>query len=180
MVNRCARLAALTLVVVLTSSGCTRSSAPGVRLDTGTVIAEDRVVNVLNWSDYIAPDTIARFEEETGIKVNYDVFDSNEVLETKLLTGHTGYDVVAPSDFFLERQAKQGIFLPLDNFMMINYKKPDQERYPEGFNKLLPPPKVMNKSIVYKKDAETKDKADKNRLPVGDGKTIKQPVIKPV
>ncbi len=125
MVNWCARLAALTLVVVLTSSGCTRSSAPGVRLDTGTVIAEDRVVNVLNWSDYIAPDTIARFEEETGIKVNYDVFDSNEVLETKLLTGHTGYDVVAPSDFFLERQAKQGIFLPLDKSKLPHYHNLD-------------------------------------------------------
>jgi len=125
MVNRCARLAALTLLVVLTGSGCTRSSDPGIRLDAGARVAEDRVVNVLNWSDYIAPVTIARFEEETGIKVNYDVFDSNEVLETKLLTGHTGYDVVAPSDFFLERQAKQGIFLPLDKSKLPHYRNLD-------------------------------------------------------
>jgi putrescine transport system substrate-binding protein len=85
------------------------------------------VVNVLNWSDYIAPDTIARFERETGIKVNYDMFDSNEVLETKLLTGHTGYDVVVPSDFFLERQAKQGIFLPLDKSKLPHYENLDPE-----------------------------------------------------
>jgi spermidine/putrescine-binding protein len=67
--------------------------------------AEEKVLNVYNWSDYIAEDTIANFEQQTGIKVNYDVFDSNEVLETKLLAGKTGYDVVVPSASFLERQA---------------------------------------------------------------------------
>lgn len=87
--------------------------------------AEDKVLNVLNWSDYIAPDTIEKFERETGIKVNYDVFDSNEVLETKLLTGRTGYDVVVPTDYFLERQAKQGILLPLDKAKLPNLKNLD-------------------------------------------------------
>jgi hypothetical protein len=58
---------------------------------------QEKVLNVYNWSDYIAEDTIAAFESRTGIKVNYDVFDSNEVLETKLLAGRTGYDVVVPS-----------------------------------------------------------------------------------
>jgi putrescine transport system substrate-binding protein len=86
---------------------------------------EDKVLNVLNWSDYIAPDTLAKFEAETGIKVNYDVFDSNEVLETKLLTGRTGYDVVVPTDYFLERQAKQGILLPLDKSKLPNLKNVD-------------------------------------------------------
>ena len=90
-------------------------------------VAEDKVVNVLNWSDYIAPDTIEKFEKETGIKVNYDVFDSNEVLETKLLTGRTGYDVVVPTDYFLERQAKQGILLPLDKSKLPNLKNIDPE-----------------------------------------------------
>ncbi len=89
--------------------------------------AEDKVVNVLNWSDYIAPDTIEKFEKETGIKVHYDVFDSNEVLETKLLTGRTGYDVVVPTDYFLERQAKQGILLPLDKSKLPNLKNIDPE-----------------------------------------------------
>ena len=90
-------------------------------------VAEDKVVNVLNWSDYIAPDTIEKFEKETGIKVNYDVFDSNEVLETKLLTGRTGYDVVVPTDYFLERQAKQGILLALDKSKLPNLKNIDPE-----------------------------------------------------
>ncbi|HUO96387.1 MAG TPA: polyamine ABC transporter substrate-binding protein [Steroidobacteraceae bacterium] len=90
-------------------------------------VAEDKIVNVLNWSDYIAPDTIEKFEKETGIKVNYDVFDSNEVLETKLLTGRTGYDVVVPTDYFLERQAKQGILLPLDKSKLPNLKNIDPE-----------------------------------------------------
>jgi putrescine transport system substrate-binding protein len=95
---------------------------------------EEKVVNVLNWSDYIAPDTIERFERETGIKVNYDVFDSNEVLETKLLTGRTGYDVVVPTDYFLERQAKQGILLPLDKTQLPNIRNLDADvlRHLEG------------------------------------------------
>ncbi|RYG94894.1 MAG: spermidine/putrescine ABC transporter substrate-binding protein PotF, partial [Alphaproteobacteria bacterium] len=63
--------------------------------------AQDNVVNVYNWSDYIAEDTVAKFEAETGIKVNYDVFDSNELVEAKLLAGASGYDVVVPSGFFL-------------------------------------------------------------------------------
>ena len=86
---------------------------------------EDKVLNVLNWSDYIAPDTLEKFTKETGIKVNYDVFDSNEVLETKLLTGRTGYDVVVPTDYFLARQAKQGILLPLDRTKIPNFANLD-------------------------------------------------------
>jgi putrescine transport system substrate-binding protein len=65
---------------------------------------EEPVLNVYNWSDYIAEDTIGKFEAETGIKVNYDTFDSNELVEAKLLAGSSGYDVVVPSGFFLERQ----------------------------------------------------------------------------
>ena len=99
-------------------------SCDGSKPDAGGAakapVAEEKVLNVLNWSDYIAPGTLEKFERETGIKVNYDVFDSNEVLETKLLTGRTGYDVVVPTDFFLERQAKQGILLPLDKSKLPN------------------------------------------------------------
>ena len=72
------------------------------------------VLNVYNWSDYIDPQVLQDFERETGIKVRYDVFDSNEVLETKLLTGNSGYDVVVPSAYFLERQVKAGVFRKLD------------------------------------------------------------------
>ena len=69
---------------------------------------------IYNWSDYIAEDTIANFEEETGIDVTYDVFDSNEVLEAKLLAGGSGYDLVVPSGSFMENQIKAGVFQKLD------------------------------------------------------------------
>jgi len=82
---------------------------------------EEKVLNVYNWSDYIAKDTISKFEAETGIKVNYDVFDSNEVLEAKLLAGNSGYDVVVPSAPFLERQIKAKVFMPLDRGKLTNY-----------------------------------------------------------
>ncbi len=87
--------------------------------------AEEPVLNVYNWADYIATDTIANFEKETGIKVHYDVFDSNEVLEAKLLAGNTGYDVVVPSANFVARQIKAGIFRTLDKNKLPNYKNLD-------------------------------------------------------
>lgn len=86
---------------------------------------EPKVLNVLNWSDYIAEDTIANFEKETGIKVTYDVFDSNEVLEAKLMTGKSGYDVVVPSLTFLARQIQAGVFMPLDKSKLPNYSNMD-------------------------------------------------------
>ena len=87
----------------------------------GVTSAEEKVLNVYNWSDYIAEDTIANFEERTGIKVNYDVFDSNEVLEAKLLAGNSGYDVVVPAASFLERQIVAGVFAKLDKSKLSNH-----------------------------------------------------------
>lgn len=87
---------------------------------------EEKVLNVYNWSDYIAEDTIANFEERTGIKVNYDVFDSNEVLEAKLLAGNTGYDVVVPSGSFMERQIQAGVFMELNKDSLDNYGNLDK------------------------------------------------------
>ena len=75
-----------------------------------------------NWSDYIAEDTIPSFEDKTGIDVTYDVFDSNEVLEAKLLAGTTGYDLVVPTGIFMERQVRAGIFQPLDKSKIPNLK----------------------------------------------------------
>jgi putrescine transport system substrate-binding protein len=76
---------------------------------------EEKVVNVYNWSDYVAPDTLVEFSRRTGIKVNYDVYDSNDVLEAKLLVGHSGYDVVFPSAMpYFARQAKAGVYRKLD------------------------------------------------------------------
>src|SRR5499427_8091090 len=75
---------------------------------------KERVVNIYNWSDYMAPGVVEDFSKETGIKVRYDTFDSNDTLETKLLAGKSGYDVVVPTAYFLERQIKAGVFQKLD------------------------------------------------------------------
>src|SRR5215467_2805853 len=74
----------------------------------------ERFVNVYNWSDYIEPTVLDDFTKETGIQVRYDTFDSNDTLETKLLAGKSGYDVVVPTAYFLERQIKAGVFQKLD------------------------------------------------------------------
>jgi len=76
--------------------------------------ADDKVLHVYNWSDYIAPDTVKKFEAKSGIKVVYDVFDSNETLEAKLLAGQSGYDIVVPSNNFLAKQIKAGAYQKLD------------------------------------------------------------------
>ena len=82
--------------------------------------AEDKVVHVYNWSDYIDESILADFTKETGIKVVYDVFDSNELLETKLLAGGSGYDVVVPTGPFLARQITAGVFMKLDKSKLPN------------------------------------------------------------
>ncbi|MCW2473484.1 MULTISPECIES: spermidine/putrescine ABC transporter substrate-binding protein PotF [unclassified Symbiopectobacterium] len=92
-----------------------------------TASAEEKTLHVYNWSDYIAPDTLSNFQKETGIKVVYDVFDSNEVLEGKLMAGSTGFDLVVPSASFLERQLAAGVFQPLDKSKLPNYKNLDPE-----------------------------------------------------
>jgi putrescine transport system substrate-binding protein len=93
----------------------------------GAAQAEDKVLHVYNWSDYIAEDTLANFEKETGIKVVYDVFDSNEVLEAKLLAGSSGYDVVVPSNPFLAKQIKAGVFQKLDKSKLPNWSNLDKD-----------------------------------------------------
>ncbi|MBK5516448.1 polyamine ABC transporter substrate-binding protein [Pseudomonas sp. TH10] len=93
----------------------------------GAVHADDKVLHVYNWSDYIAPDTIANFEKESGIKVVYDVFDSNETLEAKLLAGKSGYDVVVPSNNFLAKQIKAGVYQELDQSKLPNWKNLNQD-----------------------------------------------------
>jgi putrescine transport system substrate-binding protein len=84
--------------------------------------ADEKVLHVYNWSDYIAEDTLDNFQKETGIKVIYDVFDSNETLEAKLLSGGSGYDVVVPSNQFLAKQIKAGVFQKLDMAKLPNWK----------------------------------------------------------
>ncbi len=79
-----------------------------------------RIVNVYNWSDYIDPKVLEDFTKETGIKIQYDTFDSNDTLETKLLAGKSGYDLVVPGAYFLERQIKAGVFQKLDKSKLSN------------------------------------------------------------
>lgn len=89
--------------------------------------AEEKALAIYNWSDYIAPDTIAKFEAETGIKVTYDVYDSNEVLEAKLLAGSSGYDIVVPSfSPFMIRQIKAGVYQKIDKAKLKNYGNLDK------------------------------------------------------
>lgn len=91
----------------------------------GTAAQAEEVVNVYNWSDYIAEDTLDNFQEATGIRPVYDVFDSNEVLEAKLLSGSSGFDIVVPSNQFLGKQIKAGAFMPLDRSKLPNWENLD-------------------------------------------------------
>ncbi|WP_306674793.1 polyamine ABC transporter substrate-binding protein [Pseudomonas sp. T8] len=95
----------------------------GLTLAVSTYAAP--TVHIYNWSDYIGQSTLADFEKATGIKPLYDVFDSNETLEGKLLAGRTGYDVVVPSNHFLGKQIKAGAFQKLDKAQLPNYSNLD-------------------------------------------------------
>ena len=83
--------------------------------------ADPKVLNIYNWSDYIADDTIKNFEKETGIKVNYDNYDSNEVLMAKLVAGNSGYDIVVPSSHFAKLQIEGGLLQKLDRSKLTNW-----------------------------------------------------------
>jgi putrescine transport system substrate-binding protein len=109
------------------SATVTPQETPTAKLGPPARYDSEKVLNVYSWADYIAPDTVAKFEKETGIKVHYDTFDNNEVLETKLLTGHTSYDVVVPTGNFLERQREAGVYRPLDKNEIPNLANADPQ-----------------------------------------------------
>jgi putrescine transport system substrate-binding protein len=98
----------------------------------GAADAAERQVNFYNWSNYMAPGVLDDFTKETGIKVTYDTFDANETLETRLLAGKSGYDLVVPSGYFLERQIKAGVFQKLDKSKLPNLAN----AWPEVTNRL--------------------------------------------
>ena len=97
----------------------------GAGLTMAVSVQAAGTVHIYNWSDYIGETTLADFQKETGIKPVYDVFDSNETLEGKLLAGRTGYDVVVPSNHFLGKQIKAGAFQKLDKSQLPNYSNLD-------------------------------------------------------
>ncbi|MDX2298598.1 MAG: extracellular solute-binding protein [Xanthomonadaceae bacterium] len=124
------RLGSCIAAVLLLAACGKDASAPSAEQAATTAAApaaEEKVLNIYNWSDYIAEDTIANFEQETGIKVVYDVFDSNELVEAKLVSGNTGYDLVVPSLQYLARQVQAGVFQPLDKSKLSNYGNLDPE-----------------------------------------------------
>jgi len=94
-------------------------------LCAGAASAEDKVLNVYNWTDLIGSTTIADFSKATGIKVNYDTYDGDETLEAKLLAGSTGYDIVVPSGTFVAHEVKAGLFKELDKSKIPNWKNQD-------------------------------------------------------
>lgn len=97
----------------------------GVVFMASGAVAQEKVVNVYNWSDYIDKNVLTEFTRDTGIKIVYDVYDSNDVLETKLMAGRSGYDIVVPSNNFLARQIKAGILAKLDKSKLPNLRHYD-------------------------------------------------------
>jgi putrescine transport system substrate-binding protein len=94
---------------------------------TSVMAQEEKVLNIYNWSDYIADDTIQNFEKETGIKVRYDTFDNNEIVHAKLVAGKTGYDIVVPSSGWAKLQMDGGLFRKLDKAQLPNLKNLDPD-----------------------------------------------------
>ena len=87
--------------------------------------AAEGVMKMYNWSDYIGPDTLKNFQQDSGIKVEYDIFDTNEMLDAKMLSGHSGYDLVVPSNQFLAKQIRAGAYQPLDRSLLSNWNHLD-------------------------------------------------------
>jgi putrescine transport system substrate-binding protein len=114
------KLCLYACAVMLVSTGCSRHEASPPATAAAPSSGEERVLNIYQWSDYIAPDTVANFERETGITVRFDTYASNEVLETKVLTGKTNYDIVMPSAQFFARQRLAGVYRQLDKAALPN------------------------------------------------------------
>ena len=92
-----------------------------VAVASAPVNAEEKTLNIYNWPDYVPAGMMAAFEKETGIKVNYDTFETNEAVNAKLVAGNTGYDIVVPGTSFSPAQTEAGFFQPLDKAKIKNY-----------------------------------------------------------
>jgi putrescine transport system substrate-binding protein len=114
---------ALGLLLALSACGGGKPAADSTAKSSGS----DKVLNLYIWSDYLAPNTLSDFEKETGIKVHVAYYDTNETLETKLLAGSSGYDIVVPTASYFERLIKAGAFLPLDKSKLPNLKNMDPQ-----------------------------------------------------
>jgi putrescine transport system substrate-binding protein len=117
--------AGLLIAAGLALGGCNPHTHAGIA--SPGQAAEEKVLNVYNWADYIGKDTLAKFERATGIRVVYDTYDADETLEAKMMAGDSGYDVVSTSTDFFSRQIKAGIYQPLDRNKLPNWKNLDPE-----------------------------------------------------
>jgi putrescine transport system substrate-binding protein len=111
---------ALTVGMIIAIAGCTTDREADIARD-------EKVVNVYNWADYVAPDTIGKFEAEYGIKVNYDIYDSSDVVDVKLLAGNSGYDVVIHSSQYSSRLTPIGVYEKLDYSRLDNRRNLDPD-----------------------------------------------------
>jgi putrescine transport system substrate-binding protein len=112
----------LAALAVLAACGSKPADTPTSASTAGAIDTDaEKVLNVYNWSDYIEPTLLEQFEKETGIKVNYEVMDNNDLLDTKLRAGRTGYDVVVPSASYLANQIKSNIYQKLDRSKLKNW-----------------------------------------------------------
>ncbi len=118
-----ARFAA-AILLLLAAAGCGSPAPSPQSAGTGST-AEEPVVHFANFVDEIGPDTLADFTRETGIKVVYDVYEANTMLDAKLAAGNSGYDVVVPGNNFLETQIRAGVYLPLDRAQLSGWKHLD-------------------------------------------------------
>ena len=117
--------AILAVVTAAWLGGCGGPATPSGTHAPGTAPAEEPVLHVYNWAEYIGSDTVERFEHATGIHVVYDLFDSNETLEGKLMVGDSGYDIVSTSMAWYARQIRSGLYEPLDKSLLPNWKNLD-------------------------------------------------------
>jgi putrescine transport system substrate-binding protein len=116
---------ALGCALAVSACGDRKPQSGGASAPGGGPAAAGKVLNLYIWSDYLAANTLADFEKQTGIKVHAAYYDSNETLETKLLAGSSGFDVVVPTSSYFERQIKAGVYLPLDKSKLPNLRYMD-------------------------------------------------------
>ena len=114
------KLFAMTMLCVSSMIGCGRSDSGAPTAHADEKSGDKKILNLYIWTDYLAPDTIASFEKQTGVKVRVSYFDTNETLEARVLTGSSGFDVVVPTAPYLQRQIRSGAYLPLDKTKLPN------------------------------------------------------------
>jgi putrescine transport system substrate-binding protein len=122
-----ARIVALGVFLLSACGGGKPAADQGAGGGTSAATGAGQTLNLFIWSDYLAPNTLSDFQQQTGITVHAAYYDSNETLETKLLAGSSGYDVVVPTASYFERQIKAGVYLTLDKSKLPNLKNMDPQ-----------------------------------------------------